>query len=629
MLKRLQAHLANGASNPFRSILTFTLVQAAALAQTGYAGTSACTKCHMNIGTTQSTTAMANTWHGGQAVALHALPGGGRKDDFEIQRQGNGFAVSVMMPSGAKVLLPVEAMVGGGRHGVSFLERVKEVDGIALERPALVEARYAFSPDRGLVLSAGFSPEPPETHERALGRVLSPGFEKRCLTCHGQPGTLGAGSEGGVRCESCHGPSALHAAASNKPPSIHGANSREICAQCHTGLSIGKRSDLVPDDLLVSSQVPALQHSECFIQSGGSLACTNCHNPHNDAAGVMEATVKTCLGCHSIVKEGHAGICPVNQVKGCVGCHMPGVERTAFHVVDHWIRVHPEQGVQAAATRDLWRTQVTPKREYLQIIVVEGTDKVATVQQRLAGGDPFRSVAHDLSIDATAQAGGFIGEMELAGMDSALATIAARLPYGGTSQMIQQGTRSVVLHRLARDFKYDANRLFQEAIVLKSRGDLKGAIQKDQQALHVYPYFLRALIFMGTCFAEAGLADRASEMLGFAAQSYPEDAAAQFSFALAPGRQPARKIEALRRAIELDPDLVAAYQSLGVALYAAGEPQSAIAVFHQGLQIDPLSAVLNYNLGLALKEQGDYAGSAKALKLALALDPAIASRQAN
>ena len=100
----------------------------------------------------------------------------------------------------------------------------------------------------------------------------------------------------------------------------------------------------------------------------------------------------------------------------------------------------------------------------------------------------------------------------------------------------------------------------------------------------------------------------------------------QFNLALTLVKQPAAQIEALRHTIEIDPDMVAAYQSLGAALYSTGQSPAAIEAFRDGLQIDPLSAVLYYDLGLALKEQGDSAGAERALALAGKLDPEIAAR---
>jgi hypothetical protein len=166
---------------------------------------------------------------------------------------------------------------------------------------------------------------------------------------------------------------------------------------------------------------------------------------------------------------------------------MPSVEQNAFKLTDHWIRVHPEQGIKAVKPDQTLRSQVAPVREFLRIIVVDDKEKAAAVRQRLGRGDLFGNVAHDLSIDPTAPGGGYIGDMELSEMDPKLAAAAAQLPYGGTSDLIEQGNGGMVLHRLDRDFKFQANQLFDQAVALKERGDLKGSIQKVQQALDVYP----------------------------------------------------------------------------------------------------------------------------------------------
>lgn len=56
--------------------------------------------------------------------------------------------------------------------------------------------------------------------------------------------------------------------------------------------------------------------------------------------------------------------------------------------------------------------------------------------------------------------------------------------------------------------------------ISKASGDLKAAVKKDRQALDVYPYLLRALVFMGTSRGEAGEVQRATEVLRFAVQSF-------------------------------------------------------------------------------------------------------------
>ena len=251
--------------------------------------------------------------------------------------------------------------MGGRRHGLGFLLPVNQIDGIPLARPTLVQARYAWSAEKEkLLIAPGCAAGKPQSLESALGLVLSPTFEARCLSCHGRPSQLGSGNNGGVHCESCHGPGSEHLAAIGRgapqqgiinPKRLSAEDSMAICARCHVGLA--RFSDPSPDDLLVANQVRAIQSSECFLQSRPAFSCTLCHDPHNDSVARDTRAVSACLGCHSSKTNLHAAICPVNAATGCIGCHMPSVEMGPLHLVDHLIRVHPEQKIHAV-NRQLW-----------------------------------------------------------------------------------------------------------------------------------------------------------------------------------------------------------------------------------------------------------------------------------
>jgi tetratricopeptide (TPR) repeat protein len=584
---------------------------------------------------------MAETWRRRSAAFPEARFDEGSKDTsasqeihYDVRRNGDQVLFSVTKGGSEPWTVPVESMIGGTRHGISFLLRIDRLQGLSLERPAVLEARYALLPTGALVLSPGFPKEQPQDLEHELGRVLSPTFELRCLTCHGMPGTLGAGREGGVRCESCHGPGSAHVASAKggglaqkqiiKPRSLKGNGSIEVCAQCHNGFKPRAHSDPMPEDLLVSSQIPALRHSECFIQSGEQLTCTSCHNPHEDSTTVSQSSVSVCLRCHSLSTQQHAAICPVDRTQGCIGCHMPTVQVDAFRVTDHWIRVLPELAPAQRMQDPAFRSQVIPKREYLRLIAVAADENMKVVRDRLAKGESFGSVAHDLSADQSARAGGFIGDMALAEMDPGLAAAAAHLGKNENSEVIHIGNTRVMLHRLSRDFKWDADRLIREAQNLNDQGDRGQAMKKAKQALDAYPYQLRGLNLMGIMLRQAGDVSRATAVLGFAAQTYPQDAATLFHLALA--QDSPNRIEQLRRVIELDPDIIAAYQSLGTSLSAIGQYAAAIETYRAGLKIDPLSAVLYHDLGLALREQGDATEADKALALAARIDPKMAAR---
>jgi predicted CXXCH cytochrome family protein len=520
--------------------------------------------------------------------------------------------------------LPVEALVGGRRHGVSFLIRIDQVGGIPLERPALIEGRYAFSSTLGrLIVSPGFPPEAPQSFETALGNTLSPGFEKKCLLCHGQPDGAATGAHGGVACESCHGPGLTHARATSSgdreasivnPRKLSVGMALEVCAQCHTGFSYA--ADPLPDDLLISSQVTALRNSECFIQSGAAIGCTGCHNPHEEesAGQTIAASERACLRCHS-----RYAACPVNPKSGCVGCHMPTVRKGGFAMVDHWIRVDTAHGGPATKHSNARR----PVREFLRIVVTGTPADAEMAHKRLANGEDFFSVAQQISIDPSRESGGYLGSVMLSQLDPKLADAAANLDYGQTSEILEFPNRWMIVQRLPRDFRMDADRLFREAKEMKAKGDVPGALRKDQMALKINPSFLRALLFMGATLGETGQIQRAADVLGVATALYPKDSNAEFDLGIVLGGlgKTDAQIQAFGRAIELDPDNVPVYESLGAALDSAADSAGALRTFRDGLRIDPLSAALNFDLSLELDRQGDKEGARRARELALRINP--------
>ncbi len=414
---------------------------------------------------------MANTW---QELSTSWLPpafDAKTNDDlpYELKRNDNTFTYSVGTTN-----LPVDILVGGRRHGLGFLIPISQIDGIPLARPALIQARYAWSPEKKeLLLAPGCSASKPQSLEAALGLVLSPTFEKRCLACHGQPGSQ---TSGGVHCENCHGSSPQHLANPKlgmiSPKRMSNEDSITICAQCHVGLT--RFADPSPDDLLVANQVRAITASECFIQSGKAFSCTTCHDPHNDAADNKQA-VRACLSCHATTVKKHAAICPVNASDSCIGCHMPSVEMGPLHLVDHLIRVHPEQKIAAANRAQ--KSQVEPISAYLRIIVANTSEAAAKARQRVLSGESFYKVALESSLDPSASIGGYQGRKPL---PSGLS-----LTYGEMSDVRQNAGRWEIVQRLPRDFRWQAEQLQREAEDIAAQGDPASAIQKSQEALKI------------------------------------------------------------------------------------------------------------------------------------------------
>src|SRR6185437_15996702 len=189
--------------------LAVLLVLPAALFAAGnaYVGRDVCAGCHKSIAATQATTAMAKTWQG---AATKLLPptdqekqaeGPEPQIQYRVARSARNFEFTVQMPGDRPQQFPIVTTMGGTRHGLSFLFKVPDVQGVPLPRAPLVEGRYLhYVPTNRLELSPGFPTDKPANYETAFGRVLAPGFEKKCLMCHGEPRKIGSHSETGVTC---------------------------------------------------------------------------------------------------------------------------------------------------------------------------------------------------------------------------------------------------------------------------------------------------------------------------------------------------------------------------------------------------------------------------------------------
>lgn len=611
----------------------------------GYLGREACAGCHKSIAASHLRTNMARTWQGtsinrqlpASYFQTHA-EGPAPAIQYALKRTGQNLQYRVQMPGQPALEFPVETMVGGDRHGISFLFRVPTLDGLPLPAARLLEARYFhYAEGNQLAFSLGFPEEKPTSYETAFGRVLTPYLEKRCLSCHGAPRTYGTRVETGVACENCHGPGQPHLEAL-------GAHSRDLgilnpnklpvpermrpCSQCHAGSSVIE--DPLPDDTLISDQVTALKNSECWRESGGEITCTNCHDPHQDAPRPVLAArgEKTCLRCHSATVSKHAGLCPVNRTSGCVGCHMADETRGAFVIKEHWIRVQPGQKAEAPAHNPAWRTTITPKHLYLRMIVLDDRQKALDIRQQLLSGGSFFDLARADSIDrATGENGGYAGDLDAAKFDPAWSAAALKLEPGELSDVIEANGKYFLLQRMPPNFREDAEAVFNKAMDLRKQGKQQESINELLEALKIYPQLLRALTWLGATYGQRGNANVSAGILTIATRLYPRDAGAHFNLALAYGALGnAEEIPEYQRTIEIDPDYVLAYLNWGAALYAKGQYEDAIKIYRQGIEVNPLFASLHYSLGVALEQQKKTAEAQAELALAAKIDPNAGTR---
>jgi hypothetical protein len=124
---------------------------------------------------------MARTW---QSAATPLLPadyhgsakeGSSKPIEYQIQHQGPGLIFSAVMPGGVRTTLPVKIIMGGERHGLSFLLELEKLGGIPLERPALIEGRYVYnSPNSALAICRDWAPRNPVRMKTFLAECSAP-----------------------------------------------------------------------------------------------------------------------------------------------------------------------------------------------------------------------------------------------------------------------------------------------------------------------------------------------------------------------------------------------------------------------------------------------------------------------
>jgi predicted CXXCH cytochrome family protein len=211
--------------------------------------------------------------------------------------------------------------------------------------------------------------------------------------------------EGGVNCETCHGPSRAHAEGGRpgqpsprpaiEPPvrfaDLAAAESVAICAQCHAQSAVhdavpsgevnfgvrGQWYRVYPTHLVSSFPRRALYRdgrfrattfiSEAFARSrcfqNGQATCASCHDPHPPDAATNPTSLKfaadddrMCLQCHTSLEaapERHTRHRAGTAASRCVACHMPRIaEALLFKARSHQIDDIPDAGMTARFGED-------------------------------------------------------------------------------------------------------------------------------------------------------------------------------------------------------------------------------------------------------------------------------------
>jgi len=307
-----------------------------------------CATCHPSEAKPHPSTPMA---HAAETVAecgvLRSHPLLQRtlgKYSYTIERRGEE-SIYTVSDGAQKLVFPVKYALGLGAAGQTY---ILEKDGRYFES----YVSYYRAPD-GLDITVGDQPNPSNLMD-AAGRALGEAATAQCFACHATDAVrnerLVADSfVPGVQCEACHGPAADHIAGVGKGDARLGAmkklggmtaeQSAQFCGQCHrTWEYVASHGPHNTGN--VRFQPYRLTISKCFDADDRRIACTTCHNPHQNADTAAASYDARCQACHAAGGKTGARMCKV-AAAGCSSCHMPKVEVPGSHhkFTDHDIRI--------------------------------------------------------------------------------------------------------------------------------------------------------------------------------------------------------------------------------------------------------------------------------------------------
>lgn len=315
------------------------------------AGAKACVACHQKEYRPQINTPMARAMErAADCGILQEHPSlSFREGPYSYRIERNRTRSIYTVTDGKETITaPIEYAFGLGKAGQTYI----------FERGGkMYESRVSFYEALdGLDLTMGARNRKPENLQEAAGRFMDRHSEGDCFGCH----TTSSRADGvhrpeelmaGVTCERCHGSALAHVegfrsgtpVAMKRLSSLSTEELSDFCGQCHrTWAQIA--ADGPHDINNVRFQPYRLANSKCYDPSDKRIACTACHNVHEDLVTSASFYDRKCLACHATgaqrVAKQLTRNCPVGK-QACVSCHMPKLQLPGAHheFTDHRIRI--------------------------------------------------------------------------------------------------------------------------------------------------------------------------------------------------------------------------------------------------------------------------------------------------
>jgi tetratricopeptide (TPR) repeat protein len=596
----------------------------------GYASPDSCASCHRGIARTYSQTGMARSFAkvrvgtpqfadvSTASQLFHAASG--RHYTMEA-RDGQLFqrrhTIGFDGRPANTIEFSADYVIGSGNHARTFLHR--DADGRLREMPV---SWYA---DRGgyWAMSPGYD-RPAHLDFR---RVIS----TDCMACHnGYPrGAVTDAGNGpafaeplpeGIDCQRCHGPGQAHIDAAEaddraaarraivNPARLDRERQIETCLQCH----LETTSSPLP------FQIRRYERPPFSYVPGHALGDHVIHFDH--AAGTGREDKFEIVGSASYRLRQSA--CFLQSDMTCVTCHNPHDIPRGAAAVQHYVAVcaschtGPHKATPGAPVPALAGGAVgasstcldchMPKRRVEDAVHVVMTDHL--IQRHRPQGNLQAPRAEAENFEEGAYRGEVVPYYPAAlpsAPDTDLYVALAQVQQGSNLEAgIGRLQQAIERHAPARpEFYYELGRAHAK------RSNYEAAIRWSEEALRRSASFAPALKELADAAVETGQLAQAVQALARAVELQPKDADALGSLGnvyLQQGRTSEARTT-LQQALALDPYLPRANNTMGLAALNGGETTAAEQYFRAAIRTQPDLAEAHNNLGNLLAGRRAYA----------------------
>ncbi|MBL7977518.1 MAG: tetratricopeptide repeat protein [Bacteroidetes Order II. Incertae sedis bacterium] len=499
-----------------------------------------------------------------------------------------------------------------------------------------------------------------------------------CMTCHNNfsPGTTFTQNHFsevalGIGCERCHGPGSKHVEdrlagfepPKGKPdptiingPELSRAAQLSVCQQCHVdGTMVFKgqhtpmtfragmplsthRSIFVaeeqvkdPETFGIASHGARLAQSACYAKS--TMTCTTCHDPHTPVRELeTDYFNQKCISCHQqdVVCERPEGKNDpkMTMTGNCISCHMQKSGTSDIpHVTftDHWIRktLPKDKKNLSVAEMEQSKQRTTP----FTLIKIENNDpqslKLTNGQAKLEAAiayfkyyDLKHRLKDYLPIVIRYATEGFA---EGANIQEARLTLGrAYLEQGNLSNAI------ITLEKGIREEPENAFMAYWLGVAREKKNDSSGALAAYKSAATLQPLFIEAQRKYANALALSGNVDRAIAVIEKALQKNPihfADLWNNLGFLHMQKQNYPSAVQALTKAVQLDPNHTKALVNLGGALILTKQPDTALGYLERASRVDSQNSSIYGNIGYIYLQKGNKAKAKEMFQKVLRLNP--------